>query len=388
MLALLLAAMLSSQTGADLPRRGIPDALARARSAAIGTLRYDLVFTVPDDVSQPVQGRAVVRFTLRAPHRVVLDFAQPRDHIRSVRIGVADAPFAFADGHLTIPAEATRSGENEIAIEFLAGNEPLNRDREFLYTLFVPARAHLAFPCFDQPDLKARYTLTLDVPAGWVAVSNAATAVSEARDDRTRVRFAETKPISTYLFAFVAGRFSMEAARRNDRELRMFHRETDAAKVARNRDTVFDLHAAALTWLEGYTGIPYPFGKFDIVAIPSFQFSGMEHPGAILYNAAYVVWRSGHDAVVQRRLDEGSLRELHGGQDREPVVSAGESQSAVHAGALSGCISDRSHGGGQSDSSGAHESERGRATLRAHHLPESPHRDATARDDRGRACFP
>ena len=75
-------------------------------------------------------------------------------------------------------------------------------------------------------------------------------------------------------------------ATRNGRELRMFHRETDAAKVARNRDAIFDLHAAALEWLEDYTGIPYPFGKFDFVLIPSFQFGGMEHAGAILYNAA------------------------------------------------------------------------------------------------------
>jgi aminopeptidase N len=305
MLALLLATMLSSQTGGDLPRRGIPDSLARERVAAIGTLRYDLTFSIPGDVNEPVQGRAVVRFTLRAPHRVVLDFAQSRDHIRSVRIGAAEVPFTFADGHLTVPAEATRSGENEIAIEFVAGNEPLNRDQEFLYTLFVPARAHLAYPCFDQPDLKARYTLTLDVPADWIAVSNAATAASEAHDDRMRVRFSETEPISTYLFAFVAGRFSVEAARRNDREFRMFHRETDAAKVARNRDAVFDLHATALTWLEGYTGIPYPFGKFDIVAIPSFQFSGMEHPGAILYNAASVLLEE--SATQNQMLDRASV---------------------------------------------------------------------------------
>ena len=66
----------------------------------------------------------------------------------------------------------------------------------------------------------------------------------------------------------------------------MFHRETDAAKVARNRDAIFDLHARALAWLEDYTAIPYPFGKFDIVLIPSFQFGGMEHAGAILYNQA------------------------------------------------------------------------------------------------------
>ena len=65
-----------------------------------------------------------------------------------------------------------------------------------------------------------------------------------------------TQPISTYLFAFAAGKFSVEQAERNGRTFRMFHRETDAAKVARNRDAIFDLHAAALDWLEQYTGDP------------------------------------------------------------------------------------------------------------------------------------
>ena len=65
----------------------------------------------------------------------------------------------------------------------------------------------------------------------------------------------------------------------------MFHRETDAAKVARNRDAIFDLHARSLDWLENYTGIPYPWGKFDFLLVPSFQFGGMEHAGAIFYNA-------------------------------------------------------------------------------------------------------
>ena len=65
----------------------------------------------------------------------------------------------------------------------------------------------------------------------------------------------------------------------------MFHRETDAAKVARNRDEIFDLHAKALAWLEQYTMFPYAWGKFDFVLIPAFQFGGMEHAGKILYNA-------------------------------------------------------------------------------------------------------
>jgi aminopeptidase N len=66
----------------------------------------------------------------------------------------------------------------------------------------------------------------------------------------------------------------------------MFHRETDAKKVERNREAIFDLHATALDYMERYTGIPYAFGKFDFVLIPAFQFGGMEHAGKILYNAS------------------------------------------------------------------------------------------------------
>ena len=305
MLSVLLGTMLAVQAGAEPPGRGISETLARERAATIAALRYELSFTIPDDVQERVRGRIVVRFTLRAPHRVVLDFAEPREHVLSVRSGAAEVAFDMADGHLTIPAGATRAGDNEIAIDFVAGDSPLNRNPEFLYTLFVPARAHLAFPCFDQPDLKARYTLLLDVPSGWTAVSNGALSASEESGPRSRVRFAETAPISTYLFAFVAGKFSVETERRGQRELRMFHRETDAVKVVRNRDAVFDLHAAALAWLEDYTGIPYPFGKFDVIAIPSFQFSGMEHPGAILYNATSLLLEE--SATQNQMLDRASV---------------------------------------------------------------------------------
>jgi aminopeptidase N len=305
MLSLLLAMTLANQTGSAPPGRGIPETLAQERAAAIRALRYDLSFVVPSDVGEPVQGRAIVRFTLAAPHRIVFDFAQPPDRIRSLQVGGATLAPAFEDGHLVVPAAATRAGENEIVVEFVAGNEPFNRDREFLYTLFVPARAHRAFPCFDQPDLKARYTLSLDVPAGWETLANAAVSTTESDGQRTRVRFAETRPIPTYLFSFVTGKWSVETAQRNGREFRMLHRETDAAKVARNREAIFDLHAAALAWLEDYTAIPYPFDKFDFVAIPSFQFGGMEHPGAILYNATGLLLDE--SATQNQMLDRANL---------------------------------------------------------------------------------
>src|SRR5712691_11329634 len=265
---------------------GVPETLARERAEAILSLRYELSFRIPDKRTEAIRGSETVRFALRAPHRVVFDFAQPRDRIASVRVGDKPVEADLAAGHLIIPESATKAGENAIRLEFLAGDDSLNRNDDFLYTLFVPARAHFAWPCFDQPDLKARYTLTLDVPSSWQAVANGAELERAASGETTRVRFAETQPIPTYLFAFAAVKFRVETAERGGRAFRMFHRETDAQRVARNRDAIFDLHARALAWLEEYTGIKYPWGKFDFVLLPSFQFGGMEHPGAIFYSAS------------------------------------------------------------------------------------------------------
>ncbi len=119
------------------------------------------------------------------------------------------------------------------------------------------------------------------------------------------MRFAETQPLATYLFAFAAGRFSVETAQRDGRTFRMFHRETDAAKVARNRDAIFDLHAAALAWLEQYTGIPYPFGKFDFLLVPRFSSAAWSTPGAIFYNATGLMLDE--SATQNQKLGRASL---------------------------------------------------------------------------------
>jgi len=268
------------------PGPGVSEPLATERAAAIRELKYELSFTIPADRQAPVRGKSVVRFVLDKPQRVVFDFAQPSERLIAVRAGSRSLPAAVRNGHIVIPAEMTTAGSNQIEFEFTAGDDALNRNDEFLYTLFVPARARLTFPCFDQPDLKARYRLTLITPDGWQAVANGAEASRAPSAGSVTATFAETAPLPTYLFAFAAGRFSVETAQRGGRTMRMFHRETDAAKVARNRDALFDLHAASLDWLEDYTDIRYPWGKFDFVLIPSFQFGGMEHAGAILYNAS------------------------------------------------------------------------------------------------------
>ena len=277
-----------AQTGAGAPGPGISEALARERAARVSGVRYDVSLTIPAGRQAAVAGRTTIAFSLDdASSPLALDFRPNQaGRLRAVEIAGARVDAREADGHLILPASALRAGENRVTIEFDAGDAPLNRNDDFLYTILVPARAHEAIPCFDQPDLKARWTLSLDVPADWETLANGAETSRASADGRTRLTFAETPPIATYLFAFAAGRFSVERATRGGRELRMLHRETDAQKVARNRDAIFDLHAAALEWMERYTGIPYPFGKFDFLLVPAFQFGGMEHPGAIFYNAA------------------------------------------------------------------------------------------------------
>ena len=85
----------------------------------------------------------------------------------------------------------------------------------------------------------------------------------------------------------------------------MFYRENDDAKVARNAQKIFDLHTSALEWLEEYTGIKYPFGKFDFALIPAFQYGGMEHPGAILYRESSLMLDE--SPSINRQLSRASL---------------------------------------------------------------------------------
>ena len=262
---------------------GVSLALARERSATLAAVTYDLRFHVPADTTHPVRGEVSIGFNLTTPSRVILDFAHPAVRLRGVMAGTHLVDTGRVQDHIVIDAGHTIVGRNVVRCAFIAGDEALHRRGDLLYTLFVPARAHTAFPCFDQPDLKARVTLTLDLPARWEALANGQEVERQETGDRVVMHFAETPPISTYLMAFGAGPLRVESLAASGRTFRVLHQESDAALVAANLADVAALHLKALAWLESYTGIPYPFGKFDMLLVPSFQFGGMEHPGAVFY---------------------------------------------------------------------------------------------------------
>ena len=269
---------------------GVSWGLAEQRADTLSDIRYAYRLTVPRERETPIRGTLETGFLWSDDQGrdVVLDFKDADTRVSAVRANGAVVSWRTSGDHLVVPSAALVSGaRNEMAVEFTAGDDALNRSDAFLYTLFVPDRAHFSLPLFDQPNLKARFALTLEVPADWVAVANGRSPdpVPSSPESRDAVvyQFAPTQPIPTYLFAFAVGDFQLDTTERDGRTIRMFHRETDVDKVARNRDAIFDLHASSLVWLEEYTQIAYPFGKFDFVLLPPFQYGGMEHPGAIFY---------------------------------------------------------------------------------------------------------
>jgi aminopeptidase N len=266
---------------------GISLELAQFRKANISNITYELYFNIPEEQSGAIKASETLTFTLKnAEHDIQLDFRESEELLKSLTINGTETDIQFNSEHLILDSGYLEEGENTVDISFTAGESSLNRNPEYLYTLFVPDRARTAFPLFDQPDLKAVYDLTLEIPKNWEAISNAPINYEHESDSTKTLNFAPSDLISSYLFSFVVGDFEKVTQTVEGVEMTMLHRESDQEKADRNMDDIFRLHKASLDWLEEYTGIDYPFQKFDFALIPTFQYGGMEHVGAIQYRAS------------------------------------------------------------------------------------------------------
>lgn len=265
---------------------GVSQELAAQRKSVISDIEYQLNFRIPEKQSASINGDALIRLNLKNTSTdLQLDFKGDSTVRYDVLTNGNNAKLTLQKGHLVIPKSALKTGTNEIKVSFTSPDWSLNRNPEFLYTLFVPDRASTAFPCFDQPDLKAKFTLNLQIPATWKAVANGPKKNEQINDSVKTLSFRTTQPLPTYLFAFTAGKFDTLSHTQNGRTCVLYHREKPE-ELENNADSIFALVFNSLKWIENYTQIPYPFDKYDLVAIPSFQYSGMEHPGATFYKAS------------------------------------------------------------------------------------------------------
>ena len=241
--------------------KGVSKELAEQRKANISNVTYDLTFNIPAEQKTKVTGKAIISFNLKAKEDVILDFQGKLTG--NVYVGKKKRTVSQKNEHIIVPKKFLKPGIVTLTMEFTSLDDALNRNSDYMYSLFVPDHARSAFPCFDQPDLRAKFYTKLNVPDGWK------TMVSDG-----------SNAIPTYLYSFVAGNFQEKSATREGRPLKALFRETDPAKV-QQLEKVFDDAAQSLKWMEGYTGIKCPFKEYGLVILPGYQFGGMEHPGAI-----------------------------------------------------------------------------------------------------------
>ncbi len=175
-----------------------------------------------------------------------------------------------------------------------------NQDK-YLFTQFEAIDARRAFPCFDEPDFKIPWQLTLHVPQNDIAVSNTKVESEGREADGTKTfRFAETKPLPSYLIAFGVGPFEfVDAGTAGSRHIPVRivvpRGDADRAKYAAG------VTAEILTRLENYFGIAYPYDKSDQLVIPLSFGGAMENPGLVTYDADIVLSPPGQDTVRHQR---------------------------------------------------------------------------------------
>ncbi len=327
----LTAGLMASAAVAAVPglEPGVSRELAQWRAKYYRDVRYTLAISVTAGATK-LTGTGTVEVTLSPTvPDLVLDWrpSPGAARVAQLRVNGKPAKAKLEREHLIVPARLLRAGRNRITLSFespiaLSGSAVtryLDREdgSEYVYTLFVPSDASTAFPCFDQPDLKARFRLELVLPRAWTAVGNAPiTATEDLASGQRRIRFAATAPISTYLFAFAAGPFAevqvpappqsapsgRKTARAKGRagstarekvvETRLFVRKSQLARARAEAPEVLRLNRESVRWFERYFDSRFPFPKYDLVLVPEFAYGGMEHAGATFLREEAVLFPS------------------------------------------------------------------------------------------------
>lgn len=127
-----------TQVSSDLAVPGVSKKLAEYRKITVSDLKYDLKFVIPGHRNNPVEGEVGISFRLPQKEDVILDFREDAEKIREVKVNGVSSAYRFENEHLLIPAQETVAGENRLSIIFRAGDQSLNRNEDYLYTLWCP----------------------------------------------------------------------------------------------------------------------------------------------------------------------------------------------------------------------------------------------------------
>ncbi|MFJ5967360.1 aminopeptidase N [Streptomyces sp. NPDC093060] len=191
-----------------------------------------------------------------------------------------------AENELTVDAQCAYSRTGEGMHRFVDPED----GEVYLYTQYEPADARRVFTNFEQPDLKAPYRFEVQAPEGWTVWSNGAGELTDGV-----WRFAETKPISTYITCVVAGPYHyvtdsyeriLEDGTKLEIPLGAMCRKGLAPHF--DADDVFLITKQGLDFFHEHFDYPYPFGKYDQAFVPEYNLGAMENPGMVTFREEYI----------------------------------------------------------------------------------------------------
>ncbi|HET9650360.1 MAG TPA: aminopeptidase N [Microlunatus sp.] len=295
---------------------------ARARAALIRTESYlveiDLSSREPADGTTTFRSVSTIRFHAREAGDLHVDLIA--EAVLSASLdGVAVDPSSFAGSRLPLSVTA---GDHEVTVDALCrysrSGEGLHRfvdpadGRTYLYTQFEPADARRMFADFEQPDLKATFTISVIAPERWTVISNGAeSGRTPLGKGLARWDFATTERVSPYLTALVAGDYHVarttHRAAGGELELGLFCRASLADHL--DADRLFATTTGGFGVFEEHFAYPYPFGKYDQVFVPEYNSGAMENIGCVVLRDEYV-FRGRVTEASYRTRDDTILHEL------------------------------------------------------------------------------
>ena len=169
----------------------------------------------------------------------------------------------------------------------------------YLYTQFETTDAKRMYACFDQPDLKAEFTLHVTAPANWAVLSNGAPTTIEDDEETKTVHFATTPRMSTYITAIVAGPYFEARDHHDGIDLGLYCRKSLSKFF--DADELFTVTKQGFDWYHANFGVRYAFGKYDQIFVPEFNAGAMENAGCVTFLEDYVFRSRVTDARYERR---------------------------------------------------------------------------------------
>ncbi|MCW8126709.1 aminopeptidase N [Microbulbifer halophilus] len=273
---------------ADAPM--LTESYAKMRKRQVAGVDYRLSVTI-DKQGKSLTGELVADTTLNGPleQPLTIDFVQ--GNVDSVSVDGETVPFEYNGNFISIAPEHLKDGDNAIAVQYQhdysTSGSGLHRFEDpqdgevYMYTDFEPYDANQLFPHFDQPNLKAHYTLDVTAPKDWTVVTSVREENVIEKGDSKHWQFPQSAKFSSYIFSLHAGPYEIWKDDADGIPLRLMAPKS-LAQYVKPQDW-FTFTQQSFEFFQKYFEVPYPFVKYDQLIVPDFNAGAMENVAAVTF---------------------------------------------------------------------------------------------------------